>query len=69
MAEYTIKAGFEWTSSVHGQLDQFSAEKLDESYDNEGFILKIRCREADYGKLATGLRDACRGQVTMLKNQ
>jgi len=68
MSEYTIKAGFEWASSVHGLLDQFSAEKLDESYDNEGLILKIRCREADYGKLATGLRDACRGQVETFKN-
>jgi uncharacterized YigZ family protein len=67
-AEYTIKAGFEWTSSVHGLLDQFSAEKLDESYDNEGLVLKIRCRETDYGKLASGLRDASRGQAVIFKN-
>ena len=68
MSESTIKAGFEWTSSVHGLLDQFSAEKLDESYDNDGLILKIRCREVDYGKLASGLRDASRGQVEMVRN-
>jgi len=68
MSEYTIKAGFEWTSSVHGLLDQFSAEKLDEAYDNEGMILKIRCREVDYGKLASGLRDASRGQVVIFRN-
>ena len=68
MSEYTIKAGFEWTSSVHGLLDQFSAEKLDETYENEGMVLKIRCRETDYGKLASGLRDASRGQVKIFRN-
>jgi uncharacterized YigZ family protein len=68
MSEYTIKAAFEWTSSVHGLLDQFSAEKLGESYDNEGMILTIRCREIDYGKLASGLRDASRGQVKIFRN-
>ena len=68
MSEYTIKAAFEWTSSVHGLLDQFGAEKLDENYDNEGMVLKIRCRQADYGKLASGLRDASRGQVVIFRN-
>jgi uncharacterized YigZ family protein len=68
MAEYTIRAGFEWASSVYGLLDQFSAEKREESYDNDGLIVKIRCREADYGKLASGLRDASRGQVIIFKN-
>ncbi len=68
MAEYTIKAGFEWTSCVHGLLDQFSAEKLEESYGSDGLILKIRCREADHGKLATGLRDASRGQGEIFKD-
>ncbi len=67
MAEYTIRAGFEWASSVHGLLDQFSAEKMEESYDNDGVVLKIRCRETDFGKLAAGLRDASRGQITILK--
>jgi len=67
MAEYTIKAGFEWASAVHGLLDQFSAEKVEESYDNDGLVLKIRCREADFGKLAAGLRDASRGQISILK--
>ncbi len=68
MAEYTIKAGFEWTSRVHGLLNQFSAEKLEESYASDGLILKIRCREADHEKLATGLRDASRGQVEIFKD-
>jgi uncharacterized YigZ family protein len=68
MSEYTIKAGFERTSLVHGLLEQFGAEKLEESYDHDGLILKIRCRELDFGKLATGLRDACRGQALILKN-
>ena len=68
MSEYTIKAGFEWTSSVHGLLDKFSAEKLEETYENEGLVLKIRCRETDYGKLASALRDASRGQVVIFKN-
>jgi uncharacterized YigZ family protein len=67
MAEYTIRAGFEWASSVHGLLDQFSAKKMEESYDNDGVVLKIRCRETDFGKLAAGLRDASRGQITILK--
>jgi len=68
LSECTIKAGFEWASSVHGLLDQFSAEKLEESYDKAGLILKIRCREADFGKLSCGLRDASRGQVKIFRN-
>jgi uncharacterized YigZ family protein len=68
MSEYTIKAGFEWASSVHGLLNRFSAEKLEESYDNDGLILKIRCREAYFGKLSSGLRDASRGQIDIFKN-
>ena len=67
MSEYTIKTGFEWASSLHGLLGQFSAEKLEETYDKDGVILKIRCRESDYGKLASSLRDACRGQVSFFK--
>lgn len=68
MSEYTIKAGFEWSSVVHALLDQFLAERLEESYDEDGAILKIRCRQADFGTLATGLRNASRGQVTVFKN-
>ena len=67
MSEYTIKAGFEWTSSVHGLLDQYSAEKLEETYASDGLVLKIRCRETDYKKLVDGLRDASRGQVKVFK--
>ena len=67
MTEYTIRAGFEWTSSVHSLLDQFSAEKVEESYDNDGLVLRIRCRETDFGKLVAGLRDASRGQILILK--
>jgi len=67
MANYTIKAGFEWAASVHGLLDQFSAEKIEESYENDGQVLQIRCRESDFGKLAAGLRDASRGQIVILK--
>jgi uncharacterized YigZ family protein len=68
MSEYNIKAGFKWAASVHGILEQFSAEKLEESYDNDGLTLTIRCRESDYGKLAAGLRDTSRGQVTIFKH-
>ena len=68
MSDYKIQAGFEWASSIHGLLDQFSAQKLEESYDNDGLILKIRCRESDYGKLAVALRDASRGQAKIFKN-
>jgi len=67
MQEYIIKSSFEWAATIHGLLEQFSSEKLDEAYDNEGLTLKIRCREADYGKLATGLRDSSRGQVRITK--
>ncbi len=66
-AEYIVKTGFEWTAAVHGLLTQFAAEKLEESYENEGVVLKIRCRDVDYGKLASGLRDTCRGQVKIFK--
>lgn len=65
---YTIKTGFEYASSLHGLLEQFSAEKVKETYDEDGVILKIRCREADIGKLASGLRDSCRGQASIFKN-
>lgn len=68
MSEYTIKSGFEWASSLHGLIEQFSAEKLEETFDNDGVILKIRCRDADYGKLVSGLRDTCRGQASIFKN-
>ena len=67
-SEYTIAAGFEWASSVHGLLQQYGAEKLEESYDNDGLVLKIRCRESDYGKLAAGLRDSSRGKIRIFKN-
>jgi uncharacterized YigZ family protein len=66
-AEYNIKAGFEWAAALHSLLKQFSAEKLEESYENEGLILKIRCRDADYGKFASSLRDTCRGQAKIFK--
>ena len=68
MSEYTIKSGFEWGSTVHGLLNQFSAEKLEETFDNDGLILKLRCRDAEYGKLATRLRDACRGQASIFRS-
>lgn len=67
MQEYKLIAGFEWAASVHGLLEQFSAIKLEETYNDEGLILKIRCREADYGKLAVALRDASRGQIKILR--
>ncbi len=67
-SEYIIKAGFEWSAMVHGLLDQFSARKLDENYDNEGMTLKIRCRRSDFGKLSSELKNASRGQVTMFRN-
>jgi len=63
MAEYVIRAGFEWTASVYGLLKQFSASKLEENHDDKGLVLKISCREVDFSKLATGLKDACRGQA------
>ena len=68
MSECIIKTGFEWAASVHGLLDQFSAEKVEESYDKNGLILKVCCREIDYTKLASGLRNACHGQVEIFKN-
>jgi len=67
MAEYVIRAGFEWSSRLHGLLEKFSAEKLSESYENDGLVLQIRCRESDFGKLASGLKDVSRGQINILK--
>ncbi len=68
MSEYTIRAGFEWSSSVHGLLDQHSVEKLGEAFDKNGLILKIRCRDVVYPRLTADLRDACRGQVQIFRN-
>jgi len=67
MQEYKLIAGFEWAASVHGLLEQFSAIKLEETYNDEGLVLNIQCREADYGKLAVALRDASRGQIKILR--
>ena len=67
MSDFVIKSGFEWAASVHGLLDRFSAEKLEEGYDDQGLVLKIRCRDVDFGKLSSGLRDASRGQVEILR--
>lgn len=66
-AEYVIRTGFEWASGVHDLLSQFAVEKLDESFNDEGLILKVRCRQVDVGKLQVGLRDASRGQTKMIK--
>jgi len=68
MAEYIIRTGFEWASGLHGTLDQFGAEKLEETYDDEGVVMKIRCQEAQYESLAASLRDICRGQVWIFRN-
>jgi uncharacterized YigZ family protein len=67
MSEYFISAGFEWTSSVHNILSQFSAEKLHEEFEETGAVFKIRCRESDFLKLADALRDSTRGQVAIQK--
>ncbi len=66
-ADYVIKSNFEWAASVHHLLEQFSAEKLEENYDDQGLILEIRCRVADFAKLSAGLRDASHGQIQILK--
>ena len=42
-------------------LDQFSAEKLEESFDNDGLILKSAVVMLSLENWQTGLRDACRG--------
>lgn len=68
MSNYTIKADFEWAASIHGLLDQFCVEKLEESYDCDGLILKISCRDIDYRILASKLRNASRGQITLFKH-
>ena len=67
LAEYVIRTGFEWASGVHDLLDQFAVEKLDESFNEAGLVLKVRCRQSDVGKLAIGLRDASRGQTQLVK--
>lgn len=66
-AEYVIRTGFEWASGVHDLLDQFAVEKIEENFNAEGLILKVRCRQCDVGKLSVGLRDASRGQTQMIK--
>jgi len=67
VAEYLIRAGFEWAASVHSLLDKFSAKKLDDDYDDKGLILKICCRESDFGKLAAALRDVSHGQIQIVR--
>jgi uncharacterized YigZ family protein len=67
MASYVIKAGFEWSASVHSLLEKFAAEKLEENYNDAGVVLKIRCRVSDYDELSCGLRDSSRGQIQMTR--
>jgi uncharacterized YigZ family protein len=67
MAEYTVRAGFELAGNIHGLLEHFSVEKLRESYDGDGLVLEIRCRESDYGKLAARLKNASRGQASIVR--
>lgn len=68
MTECTIRAGFEWASDVHNLLDRFSAQKIDESYESEGLVLKIACREIDLNEMASVLRNVSRDRITITKN-
>jgi uncharacterized YigZ family protein len=68
-SEYLVNAGFEWAASVHGLLEQYGAEKIEEAYDDRGLTMTVRCREMDAGKLAAGLRNASRGQISFLRKR
>lgn len=62
--EARLRMGFEHAGALHALLSQFQGEKLEERFDAEGIVLRIRipCDNAEL--LALALRDSTRGQST-----
>lgn len=62
--EVHLRMGFEHAASLHALLSQFGGEKLEERFDVEGIVLRIRIPCDNAQPLALALRDSTRGQGT-----
>jgi uncharacterized YigZ family protein len=63
--EAELACDFALSGAVHGILAAVTAEKLAESFDEQGLRLRLRLPAAMYPVLAGRLRDASRGAATL----
>lgn len=61
--EARLSCGFELAGAVHSLLAAFSAEKLDEDFDEHGLRLRLRLPASMFEGLAGRLRDISRGSA------
>lgn len=62
LVEACLRVGFEHASTLHALLAQLDGEKLEERFDAEGIVLRIRIPCDNAQSLALALRDSTRGQ-------
>lgn len=65
VVDCTVEAGFEWTGQVYAALESCGAERLDESYPENGIRIVARIARRDLAALARALRDSTRGQARL----
>jgi len=63
--EAELRAGFAQAGTVHALLAQFDADKLDERFEADGIVLRIRIPCHNARRLDQALRDASRGQAQL----
>jgi uncharacterized YigZ family protein len=66
-ATVTLAYAFEDIGAVHAIVTQFSAEKLDETFAEDGAQMRIRLPATDLPPLKERLRDATRDRVRLLE--
>lgn len=64
--EATLEAGFQLAGTLHALLDQFGAQKLDETFLPSGLKLHVRLPAAALEGLRATLADASRGQARVI---
>lgn len=62
MVEARLRVGFEHAASLHALLTHYHGEKLEERFDADGSVLRIRIPCDNAQPLALALRDSTRGQ-------
>ena len=63
----TLKVAFEHVSSLYRLLDGMLAERLEEQYDEHGLTISVSMQEDQVAGLQSALRDATRGQFSLVK--
>ena len=61
-----IKADFKWTGQIYSALEQCSAVKLAERFQNDGIQISIELPETEVSKLKSLLRDMTRGEARVV---